>query len=347
MNETAQTIGVEDHPAGSSGGQERGGQERGGEERGRDATSPLAIPAKGWKDIAYRVWAEIGDDRVGLIAAGIAFYALLALFPAIAAGISLWGLFADPAVIERQFAGASRILPQEAAALLMEQAHAVASSAGAGLTLAAMGGVLFSLYSASKGVGALMDGLNQSYDEQEKRGFVGRTITAIGIAAALVVGALAAAGAMLALPGVLGALGLGEVGRTIASWLRWPLLFLLVMTGLALIYRYAPCRAKPRWQWVSPGALVATALWVVASIGFSFYVRAFGNYNETYGSLGAAIIALMWLWLSAYIVLLGAEINAELERQTRHDTTSGPAKPMGQRDAYSADTVGEAHEGKK
>lgn len=312
------------------------------EDRGRGAHRPLDVPAAGWWDILWRTKDQVSQNQISLIAAGIAFYALLALFPAIATIIALWGLFADPGQIEEQIAQVSHLLPTEAAEIVTSQVQSVASGAGGGLTLAVIGGLLLSFYSSSRGVTALMGGLNVAYDEEEQRGIVKQTLVAFGLSIAIVVGLIVAVVVTIVMPLLFGALGLGDAGRFLVTVLRWPLLFVFVVLGLAVIYRYAPDRNKPRWNWISPGAIFATLLWIVASIGFSIYVRNFASYNETYGSIGAVIILLMWLWLSAFIVLLGAEINAEMERQTKTDTTVGKDKPMGEREAYAADTIGES-----
>ena len=309
-------------------------------ERGRRAERPSDIPKPGWRDILLRTWKEISDDHVSLIAAGVGFYGLLALFPAIAAMIAIWGLLFDPQQIEQQIETGSGFLPQDAAAIVTEQARKVAAGGG-GLSLAAAGGILFALYSAAKGMKALIEGLNIINDEQEERGFIKLNLIALGITLLMIVAMLAALGAIIIVPILLGAVGLGPVAETLANLLRWPLLFVVALFALAIIYRYAPSRAQPRWRWVSWGAAVATIIWIVGSIAFSIYVQNFGSYNETYGSIGAVIILLMWFWLSAFIVLLGAELNAEMEHQTERDSTSGEPRPRGRRDAYVADHVGE------
>lgn len=309
--------------------------------RGRQADRPREIPTRGWRDILLRVKDELGKDNVGLIAAGIAFYSLLALFPAIAAAISLWALAFDPLQIEQQMESASGFLPQDAARIIHDQGRKVAGDAGAGLSLAAIGGLLLAIYSSAKGVKALIMGLNVVYDENEKRGFIKLNIVALGLTLIMILAMILSLAIVIVIPVLLELVGLSSAADMLISLARWPILFALAMFGLAILYRYAPSRKEPRWRWVSPGALTATALWVLASLLFSVYVRNFGNYNETYGSLGAVVILLMWLWLSAYIVLLGAEINAETEHQTKKDSTEGEVKPMGQRGAYVADTVGE------
>jgi membrane protein len=308
--------------------------------RGRQAERPRDIPKAGWRDIALRTKNELSEDHASLVAAGVAFYILLAIFPAIAALISIWGLVADPAQIERQLGAVAGALPQDAAAILTEQAHNVAANAGGGVSLAAIGGILFALYSASAGMRALIDGLNVIYEEEEKRGFIKLYFVSLVLTLAVLAMMIAALGVIVVVPVVLGVVGLGGVAEALISVLRWPLLFALALLVLAVVYRYAPSRDRPRWRWVSWGAVAATALWIVGSIAFSIYVRNFGRYDATYGSLGAVIILLMWLWLSAFIVLLGAEVNSEMEHQTARDTTEGPEQPRGRRGARMADTVG-------
>jgi membrane protein len=309
-------------------------------ERGRRAERPSQIPRPGWRDILLRTWNEISDDHVSLIAAGVGFYGLLALFPAIAALISIWGLLFDPQQIEQQIETMSGFLPADAATIVRDQARTIAAGSG-GLSVAAAGGILLALYSAAKGMKALMEGLNIIYDEQEERGFIKLNLVALGLTLMMILAMLAALGAIIIVPILLGAVGLGPVAETLVSLLRWPLLFAVALIILAIIYRYGPSRAQPRWRWVSWGAAVATVFWLLGSIAFSIYVQNFGSYNETYGSIGAVIILLMWFWLSAFSVLLGAELNAEMEHQTERDSTSGDPRPRGRRDAYVADHVGE------
>ena len=308
--------------------------------RGRKADKPRQIDRHGWRDILLRTKDEISGDHVSMIAAGVAYYAMLAIFPAVAAVISIWGLVADPQQITRQIGSISSVMPEQAATLIQTQADKLASNAGGGVTFAAIGGILLALYSANNGTKSLIEGLNIIYDEQEKRGFIRLNLVALGLTMLLVLGMILAMALVILLPALLGNLGLSGVFKAVATYLRWPLLFIAVMLVLALFYRYAPSRDEPRWRWVSWGAAGATLLWTVGSIGFSIYVRNFANYNATYGSLGAVIIMLFWLWLSAFIVLLGAELNSEMEHQTRRDTTAGEPQPRGGRGAYVADTVG-------
>ncbi len=309
-------------------------------ERGRRAQSPGQIPAKGWRDIAFRVWGELTADHVTVVSAGVAFFGLLAIFPAIGALMSITGLFMDPAAIESQLEEVASVLPQNAASILQEQARSVASNSGTGLGLAALLGVVLSLYGASKGMRTLMEGMNIAYDEEEDRGFLKEYAVSFGLTLFLILGLLIALGFTVVVPALLGNLGLPEVIVTTVEWGRWPLLAILTILGLAVLYRYGPSREDPEWRWVSWGSVIATILWIAGSIAFSIYVRNFGSYNESYGALGGVIILLTWLWLSAYIVLLGAEINSEMEHQTEHDTTTGRNLPKGERGAVKADEVG-------
>jgi membrane protein len=308
--------------------------------RGREAERPQDIPQPGWRDVLLRTWREMGADHVTLVAAGVGFYGLLAIFPGIAALISVAGLVLDPASVEGQIEQIAGLLPADAAEVLKAQARKVAEGAGAGVGLAALTGVLLSLYSASKGMKGLMEGMNIAYDEEESRGFLALNLVALALTGLLVFGLLVALAVVVAAPALLGSLGLGQSVQALVNWGRWALLAVLTVFGLAVIYRYGPSRENPRWRWVSPGAVAATLLWVIGSVAFSIYVRNFGSYNETYGTLGAAIILLMWFWLSAFIVLMGAELNSELEHQTGRDTTTGAERPMGERGAIKADTVG-------
>ncbi|MDW5378104.1 YihY/virulence factor BrkB family protein [Halomonas sp. HP20-15] len=306
---------------------------------GRHAHKPTHIPRHGWFEVLKRVKEDIGRDHVSLVAAGVAFYSLLALFPAIVAVISIWGLLFDPQQISQQISSVSHLLPQQAAGIIRQQAQQASASNSTGMGLAAIGGILLAVYSASRGIKGLMDGLNIVYEEQEKRGFIKKTAIILGLTLGAVVMAVVTLGAITAIPTLVKLLGLGGIIGTLINLLRWPLLLVMVMVALAILFRYAPDRRKPRWQWASAGSVVAVPLWLIGSIGFSIYVRNFASYNETYGSLGAVVVLLMWFWLSAFIVLMGAALNSELERQTRHDTTAGDDQPVGERGADAADSV--------
>lgn len=309
--------------------------------RGRHAEKPQQIPKRGWKDILKRTKEEIRKDHLTIVAAGVAFFVMLAIVPGIAAIISIYGLVADPAQVQQQFASIKGVMPSEVYQLLNEQMTNIASSSTAAGWGAALG-ILVALWGGSKGVKALIDGLNIAYREEEKRGFFKLNLAAIGLTLAGVVGLLILIGLIAFVPAILRSLNVGDTLQTLGSVLRWPLLLVFFMAGLAVLYRYGPSRDEPRWSWVSGGAIAATFLWLIASLLFSFYVANFGSYNKTYGSLGTVVILLMWVYLSAYSVLLGAELNAEMERQTAEDTTKGRPEPMGHRGAFSADNLGEA-----
>jgi membrane protein len=310
------------------------------DDRGRGADTPQEIPAKGWMDIAKRTAKEVKADQVPLLAAGVAFYILLALFPAIIAGVSIYGLVADPQTVRDQINRLAETLSPETAKLIGTQIQQVTSSAGGALGLATVIGILTALWSASSGMKALITGVNLAYDESEGRKFVKLR----GLALVLTLGAMVLLAVALAL--IVGFPAVPDSWPTVLQWtaaiLRFVLLAVLLMAGLAALYRYAPDRDKPKWGWASPGSVVATVLWVLASVGFSIYVNAFGNYNKTYGALAGIIILMFWLFLTAFVVLVGAELNAEMELQTAKDTTAGPEQPLGERDAHAADHVAEA-----
>ncbi|MGR3485887.1 MAG: YihY/virulence factor BrkB family protein [Paracoccaceae bacterium] len=311
-----------------------------GTERGRDARRPTEIDGKGWRDILMRTKTEITVDHVSVVSAGVAFFGLLALFPAIAAVVSIAGLLLDPATMEQQIAGVAAVLPQDAAAILTDQAAKVAANdtaAGWGVAL----GILLALYGAQKGMKTLIEGMNIAYDETEDRGFVKLYLTSFALTLFLIFGLIVGFGFAIVAPAVAAALSLPGWIEALLTYAVWPLLAVLTVIGLAVLYRFGPSRSPAQWSWLTPGALVATALWIAGSIGFSIYVANFGTYNESYGTLGGVIVLLTWLWLSAFIVLLGAELNSEMEHQTARDTTIGGREPMGHRGAVKADTIGE------
>jgi membrane protein len=313
-----------------------------GHAAGREAERPSEIPPRGWFAILRRVKAEVKEDNVTLLAAGVAFYAMLAIFPAIIAVVTVYGMVADPNQVESQVSEFAKGLPSGADALLTEQLGNVVDAGRQALSIGLAISLLAVLWSASSGVQGLVKGLNLVYDEQETRGF----LKLRGLSLLLTLGAILVTVVALALiavfPGVVDGLGLGQAGELAASIARWVVLALLVLVALAVVYRFAPDRANPRWRWVSWGAVVALVLWLLGSVGFSWYVDNFGKYNQTYGALAAVIILLLWLFLSSFAVLFGAELDAEIERQTARDTTTGPDRPLGRRDAEVADTVGES-----
>lgn len=311
--------------------------------RGRAADEPSEIPSRGWKDIAWRVYENFQNDRVMLIAAGVTYYALLALFPATAALVSLYGLFTDASTISDHLRLVSGFLPDGALEVIGDQIKRIASQGGATLGTAFLGTLALALWGANAGTKAIFDALNIIYKEREKRSFFVLTAWSMVFTIAALVLVLLAVAGVIAVPVALRLFGVSETsGAALLALLRWPLLYLAVLFGLACLYRYGPSRTKPQWRWVSWGSAVAGGVWLIASLLLSWYVANFGDYNATYGSLGAVIGFMVWIWLSTMIVLLGGEINAEMEHQTAKDTTEGGSKPLGARGARMADEVGEA-----
>ena len=299
------------------------------------------IPPRGWLEVLRRVWDEIGKDNMSIIAAGCAFYALLALFPAITALVAIYGIVADPATIEQQIGALGGVVPKEAVDLLNAQAHAVAATGPTKLSWGAALALLLALYSATSGVKTLFEALNIAYEEEETRSFLRLNLMAFGFTVVAVIGVAVAIAVIVGLPVLLDYLPLGPLGEWLARIGSWILLFAMILCGLALLYRFGPSRAPANWRWVTPGSLTAAALWLASSVAFSLYVAKFATYNQTYGALGGVVILLMWLYISAFVILLGAELNAEAELQTKRDTTTGPPMPMGRRQAYAADHTAE------
>lgn len=309
---------------------------------GRDADKPSEIPTDGWKDVLYRVKNEITEDNVSLIAAGVAFYGLMALAPAIAAMVSIYGLFVTPDAMQSQMQNLTRFMPADASQLVLDQVTRITSASQANLSIAAIGSLLLALLSAMKGSKALITAANITYDEQERRGFLKLNLAALGLTVGAVLFVIVALVLIAAFPVIIDHLPVPAGIQSILSLGRWPLLGLLLILGLAAFYRYAPNRSEPKWRWVSWGSVLGMVLWLVGSILFSLYVSNFASYNETYGSLGAVVVLLMWFYLSAFVVLLGAEVNSEMEHQTARDSTVGEEAPLGSRGAYVADTIGES-----
>jgi membrane protein len=310
---------------------------------GRLASHPKEISTTGWKDILARVWTDLGNDNVSMVAAGVAFYLLLAIFPAMGATVSIYGLVSDPADVQQQLEQITTLLPKEAQAILSQQLSAVASQSSQALSIGLIGSILLAVWSTTKGVKALMTALNIVYKEHEKRSFIKLNAVALLLTLGAIVFLVLALILVVALPALLGNFGLQAYAQILILISRWVLLAFIVITSLTVLYRYGPCRRSPRWQWVSWGAVLATLLWIAGSALFSYYVSNFASYNETYGALGAIVILLMWFYLTAYVILLSAEINAETEHQTAQDSTIGGDQPRGKRGAYVADTVGESY----
>lgn len=308
-----------------------------GDMPGAQADKPTEIPASGWKQVFARAWKEAKADNVPMLAGGVAFFAFLALFPAMIALISLWGLVVGGEAAARQAEGLTQGLPQEASEIITTQMTEVGqqdSGLGVGFVVA----TLLALWSASGGTANLIKAVNLAYDEDETRGFVKLRGLALLLTLGAIVFVVLAVGLVAVVPPVLDNLGLGIAGTVAAQVVRWVLLVVLVAVALAVVYRFAPDRDDPKLAWVSQGAVIATVLWIIGSVAFSLYASNFGSYNKTYGAIAGVAVLMLFLYLTAYIVLLGAEINAETERQTLKDTTTGPDKPMGERGAEAADT---------
>jgi membrane protein len=284
--------------------------------RGRHAETPWQIPWKGWKDILWRTYRQIGEDRLLAVAAGVVFYSLLSIFPAVTALVSLYGLFASPSAISDHLSLAAGILPQGAVDILREQIGRLTAGSGAKLGFGFILGLAAALWSANAGIKAIMDALNVVYEEKEKRGFIKLNLVSLVFTLAAIGSALLALATVVVLPVVLGYLGLQNVTDLLFRLARWPLLLVLVIIGLAALYRYGPSRRKPRWQWISVGSVFAAVAWLITSALLSWYLTSFADYNVTYGSLGAGIGMMMWMWISAIMILFGAQLNSEIEHQT-------------------------------
>jgi len=306
---------------------------------GHDAASPVQIPARGWWQVTRRVWRETVSDQVSMAAASCAFYAMLALFPAITVLISLYGLLFDPSAIERQLAAIRDVLPAMAFDLVAQRLHDLISRPASSLSWGLVIGTVVALWSASAGIKSLMTALNVAYEEREKRGLIGFNLTALLFTLCALFGVALSLTLIVGLPTILRLDLLAPWGAMAARLVTYTLLLVCVVAGLALLYRFAPSRETARWHWVTPGSLLAAVVWLVASILFSLYVGRFASYDATYGPLGAVAVLLIWFYISAFVVMLGAELNAELELQTRRDTTTGPERPMGRRGAFVADHV--------
>lgn len=313
-----------------------------GGDRGRDAEAPQDIPAKGLRDVFWRVVKAIMADRVTLIAAGVTYFMLLSLFPALGALVALYGFVADPTAIMAHIGFLAGVFPPGSFDLIMNQLTSLTQQATSTRSLAFFGGLLVAIWSANSGMKALFDAMNVAYQEDEKRSLVRLNLLSLGFTFCALVVAIILIAAIGVLPAVLKYLWLDDWQEFLARLARWPFIILVFGCGISMIYRYGPSREEAKIKWLSWGVVFSTVLWLVASVLFSFYLENFANYNATYGTLGALVGLMVWVWISVVILIVGAEINAELEHQTRKDSTTGSPKPMGERGAYVADTVGEA-----
>jgi membrane protein len=308
--------------------------------RGRDAVSPWQIPWRGWKDIFWRTLQQVQDDRLLAIAAGVVFYGLLALFPALTVIVSLYGLFAQPATIENHIVLISDFVPEQAVAIIREQIERLVARDIAQLSFGFLLGFGIALWSANAGVKAIIDALNVVYEEREKRSFVRLNLISFVFTMGAIAAVLLAIGAVVVAPFLLDRIWFGDELRRLIEFGRWPTLIAVLLIGLACLYRFGPSRVNAKWRWLSVGSVAAVILWVAGSALFSFYIQNYANFDATYGSLGTGIGLMLWMWMSVIVILFGAELNAEIEHQTAQDSTRGAARPLGKRGAAMADTVG-------
>jgi membrane protein len=312
--------------------------------RGRHAQHPWQFPAAGWRDILLRVFQKIGEDNASLVAAGIALNSLLAIFPALAVAVLIYGLFSSPASVTQDMQPFFAILPPDAAKLLQDQLQSLAAPTNVKLGLGALLSALLAFWSARQGISAIITATNIAYYERERRSFLTQVGLSLGFTLSAVIAFLVMLVLGVAVPLIVQVLPLGPAAATTILVCRWVLLWLFAVGTLTVVYRYAPDRRQPKWRWVTWGSAVAATLWLLGSVLFELYVNHFSSYGATYGAIGGVIVLIMWFYLGGYAIVLGAEINAEMEHQTAVDTTEGPPKPMGKRGAYVADTLGKTPE---
>jgi membrane protein len=309
---------------------------------GRHSSNPLRIPWAGWKDILWRTYVRTGEDRLLATAAGVVFFGLLAVFPAVTALVSCYGLFAKPSTIGANLQTLALMLPEGSFQIVQDQIARVLDKGNTALGAAFLFGLALAIWSANAGVKSVIDALNVVYEEREKRGFIRLNLLALAFTTGGIAALLLMVGAVVALPLAFDHLGLEPESQDIVAWVRWPLLFVVLVVALGILYRFGPSRQGARWQWLSVGAVTAAVLWIAGSALLSWYLSNFGNYSATYGSLGAAIGLMMWMWMSAIIVLCGAELNSEIEQQAALDTAIGRPRPLGVRGAVTAEMLGPA-----
>ena len=306
---------------------------------GRDAKRPAEIPPTGWLAVVKRVLLRAASDEIGTAAASCGFYALLALFPVISIGISAYGLFNDPATAQQQLEGLRGVLPASTFRLIATRVHDIAAAGQTQMSLRLLVSLVVALWSSMNAVKAMISAVNVAYEEREKRSLLRLNLMALLFTLGGIAGVTVALVVIVAVPAAIAFSWLGPLAGLAVRACSFVLLLGFVVLTLAILYRFAPSREVAKWRWVTPGSLLAAGLWFIASIGFSFYVSNFGSYDAAYGALGSVVVAMLWFWISAYAVLLGAELNAELELQTRRDTTTDPQRPMGERKAFVADHV--------
>jgi membrane protein len=307
--------------------------------RGRGAEAPTDIPPKGWRDVLLRVFHGISEDRITTISGGVTFFVLLALFPGLAGLISLYGLFADNSTIAQHLSSLEGILPEGGMQILRDQLQQLTSQPPQKLGFATVASLAVSLWSANGGVKAMFEGLNAVYEEREKRSFIKLNAISLALTFSVLAFVIASSLTITIVPKLLSVLGLPGISE-IVGYGRWPVLLVVASLMIAVIYRFGPSRDQPQWRWISPGTIFAAVTWIATSLLFSWYTSHFGSYNKTYGSLGAAVGFMTWIWISTLVILIGAKINAELEHQTAADTMVGKPASLGERGARRTDTVG-------
>jgi membrane protein len=313
-----------------------------GDPHGRTASTPAEIPKKGWRDIVARVWQNLGRDNTSLVSAGIGLHTLLAVFPALAVLVSVYGMFASPGDVARDLQPFLGVLPGDAAKLITDQMESLTAPQNHALGFGTIAATLLALWNSRQGMMSLMTATNIAYNERERRSLLRQVITSIvfSLGALLIFLVMLLVG--VAVPLLLLAAPLGRSVTVAVLMFRWVLLWVFAVLGFSIAYRYGPDRQRAKWRWVTWGSAVAATVWLLGSLAFSAYVQNFGSYGKTYGALGGVIVLIMWFYLMGFTIVLGAEINAEMEHQTAVDTTEGPPAPMGKRGAYVADTLGRA-----
>ena len=308
--------------------------------RGRDATTPIAIPPSGWKDIVWRLYRGIAEDRILLTAAGVSFYLLLALVPTLTAFVSIYGLFNNRADVVGHVAFLSGIVPPGALGILRDQLTRLTAESNSTLGVTLIVALALAFWSASAGIKAMFEAMNVAYHEKERRSLllVNGLALLFGLGGAL--SALLVAAVVVLMPQVITLLPGGKGLEWVVSIAAYIAMLLVISLGIAALFRWGPSREQAKWRWITPGAMLAVVALGATSVIFSWYVANFTDDNATYGSLGAVIGLMIWLWLCSTVVILGAELNSEIEHQTARDSTTGVEKPLGKRGAHMADTVG-------
>jgi membrane protein len=326
-------IGIARHRAGAISTKTRLGEEH-ATRPGRLAATPSQIHARGWKDILLRVARSLTQDRLLLVAAGVTFYGLLSVFPGIAALISVYGLFGNPASVAGRLDMIANIAPGGAMDVLRDQMTRLAAQGGTTLGVSFFVGLMISLWTANSGIKAIFDALNFVYDKQEERGFFQLNAVSLLFTVGIVVFVLLIFGGVIALPVIVNYIAPPVSTATLFQFGRWPILFVLVTSALEILYKFGPSREERRWRWVSWGSIFAAIVWLATSVLFSWYVANFGSYNKTYGSLGAIIGFMTWIWISVIVILVGAKLNAEIAHRSAR---GGPWSKWAVR---TTDTVG-------